>query len=158
MSHRSSGNSLNVSENMGVVSKTSTPLSGSIENLGVGNNDLLRNFGQVRKGLASGSQSPLVTNSRTLSNTLPRKSTPSSSSILEDQKPEGSSSVLDEWEQKLLGKKSAVPYISPNNQAAKSETLSIQSSTHSSRSNTLERQKVKSTLPTNVLPLQAVLF
>ena len=65
----------------------------------------------------------------------------------------GSSSVLDEWEQKLLGKKSAVPYISPNNQAAKSETLSIQSSTHSSRSNTLERQKVKSTLPTNVLPL-----
>merc|ERR1711953_1174237 len=153
LSHRSSGNSLNVSENMGVVSKTSTPLSGSIENLGVGNNDLLRNFGQVRKGLASGSQSPLVTNSRTLSNTLPRKSTPSSSSILEDQKPEGSSSVLDEWEQKLLGKKSAVPYISPNNQAAKSETLSIQSSTHSSRSNTLERQKVKSTLPTNVLPL-----
>ena len=152
LSHRSSGNSLNVSENMGVVSKTSTPLSGSIENLGVGNNDLLRNFGQVRKGLASGSQSPLVTNSRTLSNTLPRKSTPSSS-ILEDQKPEGSSSVLDEWEQKLLGKKSAVPYISPNNQAAKSETLSIQSSTHSSRSNTLERQKVKSTLPTNVLPL-----
>jgi len=152
LSHRSSGNSLNVSENMGVVSKTSTPLSGSIENLGVGNNELFRNFGQARKGLASGSQSPLVTNSRTLSNTLPRKSTPSSS-ILEDQKTEGSSSVLDEWEQKLLGKKSAVPYISPNNQAAKSETLSIQSSTHSSRSNTLERQKVKSTLPTNVLPL-----
>lgn len=73
---------------MGVVSKTSTPLSGSIENLGVGNNELFRNFGQARKGLASGSQSPLVTNSRTLSNTLPRKSTPSSS-ILEDQKTEG---------------------------------------------------------------------
>ena len=44
MSHRSSGNSLNVSENMGVVSKTSTPLSGSLENLGGG--ELLRkNFG-----------------------------------------------------------------------------------------------------------------
>ena len=174
MSHRSSGNSLNVSENLGVVSKTSTPLSGSLENLGGGNNELLRkNFGTNRKGLASGSQSPLVTNSRTLSNTLPRKNTPSSS-ILEDQNTEGkevvflgqkqehllssapffigSTSVLDDWEQKLLGKKSAVPYISPNNQAAKSETLSIQSSTHSSRSNTLERQKVKST-PANVLPL-----
>ena len=44
LSHRSSGNSLNVSENMGVVSKTSTPLSGSLENLGGG--ELLRkNFG-----------------------------------------------------------------------------------------------------------------
>ena len=80
MSHRSSGNSLNVSENLGVVSKTSTPLSGSLENIGGG--ELLRkNFG-TRKGLASGSQSPLVTNSRNLSNTLPRKSTPSSN--LED--------------------------------------------------------------------------
>ena len=44
MSHRSSGNSLNVSENMGVVSKTSTPLSGSLENLG-GGEILRKNFG-----------------------------------------------------------------------------------------------------------------
>ena len=81
LSHRSSGNSLNVSENLGVVSKTSTPLSGSLENIGGG--ELLRkNFG-TRKGLASGSQSPLVTNSRNLSNTLPRKNTPSSN--LEDK-------------------------------------------------------------------------
>ena len=44
LSHRSSGTSLNVSENLGVVSKTSTPLSGSLENLGGG--ELLRkNFG-----------------------------------------------------------------------------------------------------------------
>jgi len=48
------------------------------------------------------------------------------------------SPVLDDWEQKLLGKKSVVPY-SAVNQSAKSETLSLQSSTHSSRSNTLER-------------------
>lgn len=119
---------------MGVVSKTSTPLSGSLENLGGG--ELLRkNFGTTgRRGLASGSQSPLVTNSRTLSSTLPRKNSRGDND---------STTVLDDWEQKLLGKKSAVPYVSPNQAtgSVKSETLSIQSSTHSSRSNTLERNR-----------------
>ena len=42
-----------------------------------------------------------VSNSRTLSNTLPRKK--SSETYSE-------SPVLDDWEQKLLGKKSVVPY------------------------------------------------
>jgi hypothetical protein len=40
LSHRSSGSSLNVANNLGTVSKTSTPLSGSLENLGGG--ELLR--------------------------------------------------------------------------------------------------------------------
>jgi len=150
LSHRSSGTSLNVSENLGVVSKTSTPLSGSLENLGGG--ELLRkNFNVntnhsstgsgsgVRRGLASGSQSPLVTNSRTLSSTLPRKNV--------KENDVAAMSTLDDWEQKLLGKKSAVPYVSPGLTAStttpsvKSETLSIQSSNHSSRSNTLERNR-----------------
>ena len=42
-----------------------------------------------------------VSNSRTLSNTLPRKK--SSETYSE-------SPVLDDWEQKLLGKKSVLPY------------------------------------------------
>ena len=63
-----------------------------------------------------------------MSNTLPRKK--SSETYSE-------SPVLDDWEQKLLGKKSVLPYSVPS---AKSETLSLHnSSTHSSRSNTLER-------------------
>ena len=91
----------------------------------------------VRRGLASGSQSPLVTNSRTLSSTLPRKNV---------KENDLANSTLDDWEQKLLGKKSAVPYVSPGLTATatpsvKSETLSIQSSNHSSRSNTLERNR-----------------
>ena len=127
------------------MSKTSTPLSGSLENLGGG--ELLRkNFNAnttssggsgtgVRRGLASGSQSPLVTNSRTLSSTLPRKNV---------KENDVAASTLDDWEQKLLGKKSAVPYVSPGTattSSVKSETLSIQSSNHSSRSNTLERNR-----------------
>jgi len=106
LSHRSSGNSINVSDNMGVVSKTSTPLSGSFENMGVANfGGVADNFKKIQsgrgRGLAGGSQSPLVSNSRTLSNTLPRKK--SSETYSE-------SPVLDDWEQKLLGKKSVVPY------------------------------------------------
>jgi len=146
LSHRSSGTSLNVSENLGVVSKTSTPLSGSLENLGGGellrknfnaNNTTTGSGSGVRRGLASGSQSPLVTNSRTLSSTLPRKNV---------KENDLANSTLDDWEQKLLGKKSAVPYVSPGLTATatpsvKSETLSIQSSNHSSRSNTLERNR-----------------
>jgi len=133
LSHRSSGNSINVSENMGVVSNTSTPLNGSFENMGVANlssvTDNVKKIHSGRgRGLAGGSQSPLVSNSRTLSNTLPRKK--SSETYSE-------SPVLDDWEQKLLGKKSVLPYSVPS---AKSETLSLHnSSTHSSRSNTLER-------------------
>ena len=49
----------------------------------------------VRRGLASGSQSPLVTNSRTLSSTLPRKNV---------KENDVAASTLDDWEQKLLGK------------------------------------------------------
>jgi len=170
LSHRSSGNSLNVSENMGVVSKTSTPLSGSLENLGGG--ELLRkNFGGanstssqsgsvttpgVRRGLASGSQSPLVTNSRTLSSTLQRKNV--------KENDVAAVSTLDEWEQKLLGKKSAVPYLSPATAtpSVKSETLSIQSSNHSSRSNTLERNRketkssVNAVIPSNLTTLPTI--
>ena len=161
MSHRSSGTSLNVSENLGVVSKASTPLDGSLENLGGG--ELLRkNFGGnnngsgsgvvgggVRRGLASGSQSPLVTNSRTLSSTLPRKN-------VKDNQDVAAISTLDDWEQKLLGKKSAVPYVSPTTAATassvKSETLSIQSSNHSSRSNTLERNRKEAKSSAPVIP------
>ncbi len=40
LSHRSSGSSLNVANNLGTVSKTSTPMSGSLENLAGG--ELLR--------------------------------------------------------------------------------------------------------------------
>jgi hypothetical protein len=130
---------MNVSENMGVVSKNSTPLSGSLENIGGG--ELLRKtFGTPgRRGLAAGSQSPLVNNSRTLSSTLPRKNVSNSTPP-----------VLDEWEQKLLGKKGLVPYVSPsgnssggqqNSSSGNGDTLSLQSSNHSSRSNTLERQR-----------------
>ena len=95
--------------------------------------------------MASGSQSPLVTNSRTLSSTLQRKNV--------KENDVAAVSTLDEWEQKLLGKKSAVPYVSPGLSATtpsvKSETLSIQSSNHSSRSNTLERNRkeAKSSAP-----------
>ena len=64
MSHRSSGNSINVSENMGVVSNTSTPLNGSFENMGVANlssvTDNVKKIHSGRgRGLAGGSQSPL---------------------------------------------------------------------------------------------------
>ena len=64
LSHRSSGNSINVSDNMGVVSKTSTPLSGSFENMGVANfGGVADNFKKIQsgrgRGLAGGSQSPL---------------------------------------------------------------------------------------------------
>merc|ERR1719510_429852 len=137
LSHRSSGNSINVSDNMGVVSNTSTPVSGSFENMGVTTNlsnvadNINKKIQSGRgRGLAGGSQSPLVSNSRNLSNTLPRKK--SSENYSE-------SPVLDDWEQKLLGKKSVVPYSGNSGNSAKSETLSLQSSTHSSRSNTLER-------------------
>lgn len=150
LSHRSSGNSINVSENLGVVSKTSTPLSGSLENdLGSGGELLRKTFGTPgRRGLAAGSQSPLVSNSRTLSSTLPRKSS-------HDNGNNHQPAVLDEWEQKLLGKKSAVPFVGGGTNQ-RSDTLSLQSSTHSSRSNTLERrqpskdsgfQSSRSTLP-----------
>ena len=64
LSHRSSGNSINVSENMGVVSNTSTPLNGSFENMGVANlssvTDNVKKIHSGRgRGLAGGSQSPL---------------------------------------------------------------------------------------------------
>ena len=64
LSHRSSGNSINVSENMGVVSNTSTPLNGSFENMGVANlssvTDNVKKIHSGRgRGLAAGSQSPL---------------------------------------------------------------------------------------------------
>ena len=66
MSHRSSGNSLNVSENMGVVSKTSTPLSGSLENLGGG--ELLRkNFGGAN---STSSQRCVLKTFRSMTNSL----------------------------------------------------------------------------------------
>lgn len=66
MSHRSSGNSLNVSENMGVVSKTSTPLSGSLENLGGG--ELLRkNFGGAN---STSSQRCVLKEFRSMTNSL----------------------------------------------------------------------------------------
>lgn len=106
-----------------------------------------KNINSARgRGLASGSQSPLVTNSRTLSSTLPRKNTG------------GESVILDDWEQKLLGKKSAVPYVSPNQSTGgnKSETLSIQSSTHSSRNNTLERNRKETKPALNSLPTHQV--
>ena len=91
-----------------------------------------------------------VSNSRTLSNTLPRKK--SSETYSE-------SPVLDDWEQKLLGKKSVLPYSVPS---AKSETLSLHnSSTHSSRSNTLERPNKSnkdSVIATHRLPTHEVNF
>ena len=66
LSHRSSGNSLNVSENMGVVSKTSTPLSGSLENLGGG--ELLRkNFGGAN---STSSQRCVLKSFRSMTNSL----------------------------------------------------------------------------------------
>jgi hypothetical protein len=73
-------------------------------------------------------------------------------------------STLDEWEQKLLGKKSAVPYLSPATAtpSVKSETLSIQSSNHSSRSNTLERNRketkssVNAVIPSNLATLPTI--
>ena len=66
LSHRSSGNSLNVSENMGVVSKTSTPLSGSLENLGGG--ELLRkNFGGAN---STSSQRYVLKSFRSMTNSL----------------------------------------------------------------------------------------
>ena len=64
----------------------------------------------------------------------------------------------------LLGKKSAVPYLSPATAtpSVKSETLSIQSSNHSSRSNTLERNRketkssVNAVIPSNLTTLPTI--
>ena len=64
----------------------------------------------------------------------------------------------------LLGKKSAVPYLSPATAtpSVKSETLSIQSSNHSSRSNTLERNRketkssVNAVIPSNLATLPTI--
>ena len=64
----------------------------------------------------------------------------------------------------LLGKRSAVPYLSPATAtpSVKSETLSIQSSNHSSRSNTLERNRketkssVNAVIPSNLATLPTI--
>ncbi|XP_059090359.1 rab11 family-interacting protein 1-like isoform X3 [Tigriopus californicus] len=106
LSHRSSGSSLNVG-NLGLVSKTSTPNSASMENVnGVStlsptSNDLYRkSFGTPnsnRKDTVSPLSTP--TTSRSILMQGPAKSLRSS----------GPEPVLDEWEAKLLGKK-GVPY------------------------------------------------
>jgi len=100
LSHGSSGSSLNMKggvDNMGTVSKTSTPLTGSLENLGGG--ELLRRTpGQARRGgggaFAPPQDSPLVLSEQAASSKQPKVPT------TED---------MDEWELKLLGKK-GVPY------------------------------------------------
>ena len=124
LSQGSSGSSLNVSkiDNLGTVSKTSTPLSGSLENLGGG--ELLRRNtpGQSRRGFAPSNESPLVASSKS-----PKVPT------TED---------MDEWELKLLGKK-GVPYT-PTDFKTQRDNLSQISgisghSATSSRTNTLER-------------------
>lgn len=87
LSHKSSGSSLQVG-NMGIVSNTSTPLNGSLENLG-GGEFLRRSIATPTGGSIRGTPAGSV---RGISKP-PR--TPSMRSNL----------VLDEWEAKLLGKK-----------------------------------------------------
>lgn len=141
LSHGSSGSSLNMSnkvDNIGIVSKTSTPLSGSFENLGGG--EFLRKTGGTpvssRRSFVP-QESPLV-NSTTVSKSVNPK-VPTT----ED---------MDEWELKLLGKK-GVPYVSsplatddrPRGQRdnlSQISGMSINSGSQaSSRTNTLERIK-----------------
>ena len=107
LSHRSSGSSLNVTTGgMGLVSKTSTPMSGSLEKIVEGKDggggqpggDLLRkSFG-----------TPL--NPRKDKDVTPQSTPRSSRSFMMDTTRKasiGNEPVMDEWEAKLLGKKTA---------------------------------------------------
>jgi len=99
LSHRSSRSSINVAkvDNLGTVSNTSTPLSGSLENMGGG--EVIRKIGtpNMRRGFIH-NESPLAT---------PK----SSKAGMND---ESTNEPMDEWELKLLGKK-GVPFHSANN-------------------------------------------
>lgn len=102
LSHRSSGSSLNVG-NMGMVSKTSTPMSGSLEKIvegGKDGNDLLRRSAFGTPVNARKDQAAAVTPTST-----PR----SSRGMMMDTRKKSNTNepVMDEWEAKLLGKRSA---------------------------------------------------
>ncbi|XP_040565696.1 uncharacterized protein Rip11 isoform X1 [Lepeophtheirus salmonis] len=102
LSYKSSGSSLNVGPKQNlVVSKNTTPITGSLENIqegivgGGGSTEVRRSF-QERKNksatlgrLSQRDLYPAVVNTKTIKEESP---------------------VLDEWEAKLLGKKGAVPY------------------------------------------------
>lgn len=110
LSHGSSGSSLNMAsskhvDNLGTVSKSSTPLTGSLENLGGG--ELLRRTpGVARRGFAPPQDSPLVLSEN--HHTHHHQNQNSSSSSSKSPKVP-TTQDMDEWELKLLGKK-GVPY------------------------------------------------
>ncbi len=158
LSHRSSANSINVSENMnlGIVSRTSTPQSGtSLENMSAGAGLPNANVGNSGNDLLR----------KTLAGNQNRKlnSSTGTGSAKSDQP------VLDDWEQKLLGKKGVTPFYSSSseNRSNKLDTLSLSqisnNSSQNSRSNTLERpgknsnRKLTDSLPRNTLPTHEVL-
>jgi len=117
----SSGSSLNMSrgnmvDNMGTVSKTSTPLSGSLENLGGG--ELLRKThtpSQPRRSgrFAPNQDSPLVLSDQRASDVGVRPSPKVPTT--ED---------MDDWELKLLGKKGAAPFT-PSEFKSQRDNLSM---------------------------------
>ena len=113
LSHRSSGSSLNVTGGMGLVSKTSTPMSGSLEKIAeVVRDGVERPTDLLRRTFGT----PM--NARKEKELTPQSTPRSSRSMMIDagvaRKTSFTSSpnepVLDEWEAKLLGKRSAVPY------------------------------------------------
>eukprot|EP00095_Tigriopus_kingsejongensis_P002153 maker-scaffold248_size238799-snap-gene-1.26 protein:Tk02153 transcript:maker-scaffold248_size238799-snap-gene-1.26-mRNA-1 annotation:"rab11 family-interacting protein 1" len=161
LSHRSSGSSLNVG-NLGLVSKTSTPISGSLENMG-GNNTLSSASTDLyRKSFGTPSS-----NRR---DTVSPLSTPTTSRSILMQGPAkplrgADEPVLDEWEAKLLGKK-GVPFKSSSNtnshdtvsivsQGSQNSFSAIQekSSTHPSQSRALTPTQETPTGRKKIIPV-----